>query len=99
MWMKLLQDLGQNQESYFLYCDSQSAIHLSKNSTYHSRSKHIDVKYHRICDVLETKLLQIEKIQTNDDGADMMTTSLPKEKLEFCKEVAGLAANPKLIEG
>jgi hypothetical protein len=49
--------------------------------------------------VLETKLLQKEKIHTNDNGADMMTTSLPKEKLEFCKEVAGLAANPKLIEG
>jgi hypothetical protein len=95
MWMKkFLQELGQNQESYVLYCDSQSAIHLSKNSTYHSRSKHIDVRYHWIRDVLESKLLQIEKIHTNDNGADMMTKALPKEKLEFCKGAAGLAATP-----
>lgn len=91
---KFLQELGQNQESYVLYCDSQSAIHLSKNSTYHSRSKHIDVRYHWIRDMLENKLLRIEKIHTNDNGADMMTKALPKEKIEFCKEAAGLAATP-----
>jgi hypothetical protein len=44
--------------------------------------------------VLESKLLQIEKIHTNDNGADMMTKALPKEKLEFCKGAAGLAATP-----
>jgi len=95
LWMKkFLQELGQNQESYVLYCDSQSAIHLSKNSTYHSRSKHIDVRYHWIRDVLENKLLQIEKIHTNDNEADMMTKALPKEKIEFYKQAAGLTSTP-----
>ena len=47
LWMKkFLQELGLQQERYLLYCDSQSAIHLSKNPTFHSRSKHIDVIYH-----------------------------------------------------
>nr|KYP31853.1 Retrovirus-related Pol polyprotein from transposon TNT 1-94 [Cajanus cajan] len=93
LWMKkFLQELGQDQESYVLYCDSQSAIHLSKNSTFHSRSKHIDVRYHWIRDVLESKMLKIEKIHTKDNGADMMTKSLPREKIEVCKEVAGLAS-------
>jgi len=50
---KFMQELGQNQESYVPYCDSQSAIHLIKNSTYHSRSIHMNVRYHWICDVLE----------------------------------------------
>eukprot|EP00253_Pinus_taeda_P035207 PITA_35207 len=31
-----------------LYSDSQSAIHLAKNSTFHSRTKHIQLKYHFI---------------------------------------------------
>ena len=58
LWMKkLLQELSLKQEGYTVYCDSQSAIHLSKNSTYHSRSKHIDVRYHWIRDVLEMKEL------------------------------------------
>ena len=49
LWMKnFLQELGMKQEKYVLFCDSQSAIHLAKNSSYHSRTKHIDVRYHWI---------------------------------------------------
>ncbi|CAN1237861.1 Retrovirus-related Pol polyprotein from transposon TNT 1-94, partial [Linum grandiflorum] len=49
LWLKkFLQELGIKQERYVLYCDSQSAIHLCKNPTFHSRSKHIDVRYHWI---------------------------------------------------
>ena len=87
---KFLQELGLKQEGYTIYCDSKSIIHLSKNSTYHSRSKHIDVRYHWIRDVLELKELQLEKVHTNDNGSDMLTKSLPKEKLEACRRRAGL---------
>lgn len=69
-------------------------IHLSKNSTYHSRSKHIDVRYHWIRDVLESKLLKVEKVHNNENGADMMTKPLPKEKIEFGKQATGLEATP-----
>lgn len=75
---KLLQELGHNIESYVLYCNSQDTIHLSKNSTYHSRSKHIDVRYHWIHDVLESKLLKVEKFYTNKNGEDKMTKSISK---------------------
>ena len=45
-WMKIfLQKMGIKQNSYDVYCDSQNAIHLVKNSTYHSKSKYIDVRY------------------------------------------------------
>ena len=39
-------ELGIRQEEYRLYCDSQSAIHLAKNAAYHSRTKHIQRRYH-----------------------------------------------------
>ncbi|CAL2270427.1 unnamed protein product [Prunus armeniaca] len=68
----------------------QSAIHMSKNPSFHSRSKHIDVRYHWIRDVLESKQLQLEKIHTYDNSSDMMTKSLPKDKYEFCRGAAGL---------
>ena len=38
---RFLQELGFKQDGYVVNCDSQSAIDLSKNSMYHSRSKHI----------------------------------------------------------
>lgn len=62
-----------------LLCDSQSAIHLAKNSTFHAKSKHIDVRYHWIRDALDAKLLEIGKIHTDDNGADMMTKPLSRE--------------------
>ena len=69
-----LLELGYEQDKYVLRCDSQSAIHLAKNSTFHARSKHIDVCYHWIREVLEDKLLQLEKIHTcllyTSDAAD-----------------------------
>ena len=48
-------ELGLKQDEYVVYCDSQSAIDLSKNSTYHFRTKHMEVIYHWICDATEMK--------------------------------------------
>ena len=46
LWMKrFLLELGVRQDEYVVFCDSQSAMDLSKNATYHSRTKHIDVRY------------------------------------------------------
>lgn len=72
------------QEGYALICDNQSAIHLSKNPTFQSQSKHIEMQYHWIHDVLNEKLLQLAKVHTNENGSDMMTKTLPKEKHVFC---------------
>ena len=73
-----------------LYCDSQNAIHLSKNSTFHSRSKHIDVRYW-IRDVLDSKLLQLEKVHTDDNISDMLTTkTLSRDKHLKCRTLAGM---------
>ena len=91
LWLKkFLQELGLKQERYVLHCDSQSAIHLSKNSSFHSRSKHIDVRYHWIRDVLNDKLLQLEKVYTDDNTSDMLTKALTKDKHEKCRLLAGM---------
>ena len=42
IWMKdFIGELGIRQEEFRLHCDNQSAIHLVKNATYYSRTKHI----------------------------------------------------------
>ena len=100
LWLKkFLEELNLKQENYTLYCDSQSAIHLSKNSTFHSRSKHIDVRYHWIRDVLDKRLMHLDKVHTDDNGADMLTKSLPRKKLELCRSKAGLVVPPHELEG
>ena len=53
LWLRgLVDDLGQVQETIAVYCDSQSAIHLTKNQMYHERTKHIDVRYYFVRDVV-----------------------------------------------
>ena len=50
IWLHgFLDELGKKQEMGILYSDSQSAIFLAKNSAFHSKSKHIQTKYHFIC--------------------------------------------------
>ena len=88
---KFVHKLDIFRQRYVLFSDSQSAIHLGKNPTFHGRSKHIDVQYHWIRDVLDSKLLEFEKIHTDENGSDMLTKILPRGKFEACCVVAGLA--------
>ena len=83
IWVKrFLGELGCSQKRYVLYCDSQSVIHLGKNFTFHGRSKHINVRYHLIQYVLNSKLLELEKIHTNYHGSDMTTKAFPRGMFE-----------------
>ena len=88
---RFLKELGYSQERYVILCDSQSAIHIAKHPNFHSKSKHIDVKYHWIRDVLDEKLIELEKVHTDDNGDDMMTQILPRCKFEVCCSLAGMA--------
>ncbi|MCO5588854.1 hypothetical protein L7F22_042814 [Adiantum nelumboides] len=63
----LVRDLGITIEMPTLHCDSQSAIMLAKNLTFHAKIKHIDVKYHFIQDMLEDKLMELVKVHTDDN--------------------------------
>ncbi|RVW31737.1 Retrovirus-related Pol polyprotein from transposon TNT 1-94 [Vitis vinifera] len=94
LWMKcFMQELGFKQQRYVVYCDNQSAIHLSKNSTYQARSKHIDVRYHWMRDALNDNFFEIEKIHTDNNGSDMLTKTLPMEKLGVCCFIAGMISS------
>ncbi|RVW44682.1 Retrovirus-related Pol polyprotein from transposon TNT 1-94 [Vitis vinifera] len=93
LWMKrFIHELGFKQQRYVVYCNNQSAIHLSKNSTFHAKSKHIDVRYHWMRDALNDNLFELEKIHTDHNGSDMLTKSLPREKLKVCCLIARMAS-------
>ena len=93
LWLKrFVRQLGFDQGKYVLFCDNQSAIHLSKHTCFHSRSKHIDVRYHWIRDVLNSKQMQLEKVHTNDNRADMLTKVMTRGNLEVCCRLAGMTA-------
>ena len=55
VWLrKLFSDLfGHVLDTTVIYCDNQSGIHLSENPMFHDCSKHIDIKYHFIWDMVQ----------------------------------------------
>ena len=73
-----------------MFIDSQSAIHLAKNSALHSKTKHIQLWYHFIRSVLEDGQLKMEKIHTNDSLVDMFTKVVTRETLNSSLASVGL---------
>ena len=95
LWMKdFIGELGIRQDEYRLYCDSQSAIHLAKNATYHSRTKHIQRRYHWIRERVEEREFVLTKIHTAENGSDMLTKVLTPDKVDACRKRIGLVRHP-----
>jgi hypothetical protein len=58
LWMKrLLCEYGFTQDTMIINCDNTSAINISKNSVQHSSTKHIDIRHHSICDLVESQVV------------------------------------------
>uniref|UniRef100_A0A2N9HLL9 Reverse transcriptase Ty1/copia-type domain-containing protein n=1 Tax=Fagus sylvatica TaxID=28930 RepID=A0A2N9HLL9_FAGSY len=85
VWLQgFLEELGQRQKKGILHSDSQSAIFLAKNPTFHYRTKHIQLRYHFICSLLDGGQLTLEKILGAKNPADMLTKGVTIEKLKLC---------------
>ena len=56
-----------------VFCNNQSAILLVKNQTYYARTKHVDVKYHYVREIIERGVVLLRKIDTKDNPSDMLT--------------------------
>ncbi|KAD3338048.1 hypothetical protein E3N88_33569 [Mikania micrantha] len=91
MWLKgFVTDLGFDQVDALVLCDSQGAVQLSKNQRFHERKKHINVKLHFIRDVIESKEVMVEQIDTLCNAADMFTKALAGSQFQNCLVKLGI---------
>ena len=68
-----------------LFCNNQGAIRLSKDSTFHAHTKHIDVHFHFICQTVSQNHISLNYIPTMDMIMDIFTKSLSFHKFSgFC---------------
>nr|GEX35398.1 hypothetical protein [Tanacetum cinerariifolium]GEX38142.1 hypothetical protein [Tanacetum cinerariifolium] len=94
IWIKgLLIELGVNLRSVVVNCDNQSAIHLLRNAMFHERTKHINMRYHFIREIVESKEIKVENIGTKDNAADAFTNVVPGPKFKYCIEILGVGIN------
>ncbi|GJQ96377.1 putative ribonuclease H-like domain-containing protein [Tanacetum coccineum] len=66
-------DYGFNFMNTKIYIDNESTICIVKNPVFHSKTKHIEIRHHFIRDAYEKKLIQVLKIHTDDNVADLLT--------------------------
>ena len=63
LWLqRFCLEIGFKQQVVRIDCDSHSAIFLGKDPTYHSKIMHIDVQYHFVRDMVESKKVLLEKL-------------------------------------
>ena len=82
VWLKkLLSDLFEGKlDSTIIHCNNQSCIKLSENPVFHDRSKHIEMRYHFIRDLVQRGALKLQYIRTNEQIADILTKPLTTSK-------------------
>ncbi|GJZ86188.1 putative ribonuclease H-like domain-containing protein [Tanacetum coccineum] len=76
-------DYGFNFMNTKIYIDNESTICIVKNPVYHSKTKHIAIRHHFIRDAYEKKLIQVLKIHTNDNVADLLTKAFDVSRFQF----------------
>ncbi|GKG57305.1 hypothetical protein Tco_0584731, partial [Tanacetum coccineum] len=55
--------------------------------------KHINMGYHFIMEIEESKEIEATKIDTEDNAADAFTKVVPCSKFKYCIEILGVGAN------
>nr|GEU93764.1 retrovirus-related Pol polyprotein from transposon TNT 1-94 [Tanacetum cinerariifolium] len=83
-------DYGLGFNKIPMYCDNKSVIALCCNNVQHSRSKHIDIRYHFIKEQVENGVIELYFVNTKYQLADLFTKALGRDRIEFLINKLGM---------
>jgi hypothetical protein len=92
LWM--IQTLGDLEVNYNasiqFHCDNTSAISVSKNLVFHSKTKHITMKYHFLREQVTNTIVSLHYIPSKDQIVDIFTKLLAKSQFEYLHQMLGM---------
>jgi len=89
----VLTDLQQEQRGATeIFCDNKATISMTKNPAFHSRTKHIDIRYHFIRDLVAKEEILLEYCSTQEQLTDILTEALSKEKFCYFRGLFGVCS-------
>jgi hypothetical protein len=88
VWLhKLLTYLFDHEmDSTITHWDNQSCVKLFENPVFHDKSKHIEIKYHYIRDMVQRKAVHVQYLTTHEQILDIFTKPLARTKFEYFRE-------------
>jgi hypothetical protein len=100
VWLrKLLAGLfGQMLDATVIHCDNQSCVKLSENPVSHDTTKHVEIKYHYIRDIVQRKAVRVEYLPTDEQIAYVLTKPLARSKFMYFRDKLGVTENAPLAE-
>ena len=84
----ILDDLGM-QSKINLRCDAKEARALAQRQGLSKRTRHVKVKYLFVQDLVKAREVEVSRVATETNLADMGTKHLPSHRLEFLKSLMG----------
>ena len=60
---------------------------MTKNQVYHARTKQIDVRLHFVWEILDERDIELLKVHTKENPADMLIKVILEVKFTYCKEI------------
>jgi hypothetical protein len=87
----VLSEMFDVQRCPTIYNDNQSARNLAMNDVYHCRTKHIDIRYHFIREMVHSRKICLQYLPTGDMVADILTKGVPRVKHVKCINLLGLS--------
>ena len=85
IWLRMIMNDFNKEynDSIIIYDDNQSCIDYTKNPTAYKRTKHIDQRYHFVKDQVLLNSINIRKIPTEENLADILTKPLEVGRFQF----------------
>jgi hypothetical protein len=87
---QLLGELGYEQSTTEILDDNQACISMAENPVQHSRTKHIDVRYHFIRERVKNKEVKVKYVESKENVADILTKGLERPAFQYLFKIMGL---------
>ena len=77
-------------EETMILCDNQSCIKITENPVFHDKSKHIEIRYHYIHDMVQRGALKLQYISIDEQVVDVLTKPLSRLNFEHFQDKLGI---------